>query len=254
MSDLQQIKTPLISASDISFIRNDRKILHDVSFAILPEQIITVIGPNGAGKSTLIKILLGILKPDTGYVEKRSDVIVSYLAQKIKSDDSMPLTVTRLLALSGCKNKAEHKKVLAEVGVENLYKADFHALSGGETQRVLLARCLLRKPNLLILDEPTQGLDFNGGIELYHLLKKIRRRYKCAIVIISHDLHLVMDATDEVICLNHHICCSGKPEHIKNTPFFQSLFPDGHLQDIAFYSHHHNHCHCLNGEEKEACK
>ena len=251
MSDLQQIKNPLLSAVDISFVRNGRKILHDVSFSLFPEQIVTIVGQNGAGKSTLVKILLGILPPDTGRVEKSSDIVVSYLAQKIKCDDTMPLTVGRMLKLSGEKGKKEHEKVLAEVGVENLYNADFHSLSGGETQRVLLARCLLRKPDLLILDEPTQGLDFAGAISLYHLLKEVREHYKCAILIVSHDLHLVIDATDEVICLNHHICCSGKPENVKDNMFFKSLFPEGKTHDIAFYSHHHDHCHCLNGEEKE---
>lgn len=254
MSNLYQIEKPLISALNISFVRNERKILHNVSLTISPEQIVTIVGPNGAGKTTLLKILLGIILPDTGTVQKKTNIVVSYLAQKIKSDDSMPMTVERLLKLTGKINITEQKNVLAEVGIENLFNADFNSLSGGEMQRVLLARCLLRKPDLLILDEPTQALDFNGSVELYHLLKKIRLKYKCAILIVSHDLHLVMDATDDVICLNHHICCSGKPEVIKDNPLFLSLFPKGKPHDIAFYSHHHDHCHSLNGEERNISK
>lgn len=236
----------LASLDNINLNLNKKSILHDVSLELQAGKVLTVIGPNGAGKSTLIRVLLGFQKPDDGRVWLRPKLSIGYVPQKISINDLMPLTVKRFVSLS--KNSASNiKTVLDELGIANLANQDIQALSGGELQRVLLARALLKKPELLILDEPAQGVDVLGQAELYEKISQLKDHYGFGVLMISHDLHLVMKNTDQVLCLNQHICCSGQPEDVSKHPEYQRLFGNLPTEGLAVYTHHHNHCHDLHG-------
>lgn len=237
----------LATLDGIHFSAQNKRILHDVSLTLQAGKILTVIGPNGAGKSTLIQILLGLLKPSSGRVFRKAKLCIGYVPQRIQINHNMPLTVERFVALSR-RGNSKAFDALEEVGAPHLAKQAIQALSGGEFQRVLLARALLRQPELLILDEPAQGVDVIGQAELYELITQLRDRYGFGVLMVSHDLHLVMKQTDLVLCLNKHICCSGKAEDVSIHPEYQRLF--GHLpaNGLAVYTHHHNHCHDLHGD------
>lgn len=243
----------LVIAKNIAYERGGRKIIHNVDLTLRKGLIYTLIGPNGAGKSTLVKLLIGLNKPDQGYIERDKSLHVGYVPQKIQLDKNMPLTVERFLSFANNrfankdKAKAEIQSVLAEMKIEHLASSFMYSLSGGEQQRVLLARAMLRKPNLLVLDEPVQGVDVKGQGELYQLIGSIRDRYQCGILMVSHDLHLVMSATDEVICLNQHICCHGHPDSVSKDPEYLRLFGLSEADNIAVYTHHHDHHHDLDG-------
>lgn len=238
-------KDLLIKAEDISKSFSGRQVLRDISLQIFAKEIISVIGPNGGGKSTLVKVLLELIPFDKGNLYRRANLTVAYMAQDTRINKIMPLTVKKVLALSGNENKQDIADVLQLTEISELYNKDFHALSGGQAQRVLLARCLLRRPELLILDEPTQSLDFQGRVHFYRLIKKVRDIYDCAVLIVSHDLHLVMASTDKVICLNHHICCSGHPASLTDNKGYLDLFPETCGNELAVYTHKHNHSHSL---------
>jgi len=239
--------SPVILAQDIYFTREGRKILTSVSMELMPGSILTLIGPNGAGKSTLVKILLGIEQPDSGTIKRKDGLTVGYMPQRISIDESMPMSVSRFLAIPNRISRDEAINALSLTGVVHLIDHQIHRLSGGEFQRVLLARALVLKPELLVLDEPVQGVDFTGEIELYELIHKVRNQLGCAIIMVSHDLHIVMANTDEVICLNHHVCCSGTPETVKGHPEFLELF--GTINPaISLYTHNHNHQHGLDDQ------
>ncbi|MGB0732325.1 MAG: zinc ABC transporter ATP-binding protein ZnuC [Pontibacterium sp.] len=244
----------LVSLSHVTQSYRKGDVLKDISLTVQEGQITTLIGPNGAGKTTLVKVVLGLLKPTKGLVNRRNDLRIGYMPQKLHIDETFPLTVQRFLGTTGEKDTAKMRVALDEVGADYLLSASVHDLSGGETQRVLLARALLRNPNLLVLDEPVQGVDINGQIELYRLIGRIRDRLGCGVLMVSHDLHLVMSATDEVICLNHHICCSGHPAKVSNDPSFISLFGEQGAEQLALYSHHHNHRHDIHGDVVHECK
>lgn len=220
-----------------------KRVVQDVSLQLHTDCITTLIGPNGAGKTTLVKTVLGLLKPDTGVVWRKPDLVIGYVPQKLHIDTTFPLTVRRFLQISRSLPKAALEEAVASVNVHALLNASIHTLSGGEMQRVLIARALLRKPQLLVLDEPVQGVDINGQIELYELISSLRKDRGCGVLMISHDLHLVMSATDHVICMNHHICCSGHPEKIASDPSYISLFGASSAKAMSLYSHHHNHHH-----------
>jgi zinc transport system ATP-binding protein len=242
----------LINADNISLEIDQRQILNNISLQINAEQIVTLIGPNGAGKTSLVKIALGLIKPTTGSVEKRKHLRIGYMPQRLHIDHSMPVSVERFLklAVSAGNNEisTEINNVLGEVGADSLRHNQLYSLSGGELQRVLLARALIQKPELLVLDEPAQGVDVNGQAELYRLISDIRNRHQCGILLVSHDLHLVMSATDEVICLNQHVCCHGHPEQVSNDPAYLELFGKRDAETLAVYTHHHNHSHDLAGD------
>ncbi|MCQ2914055.1 MAG: metal ABC transporter ATP-binding protein [Alphaproteobacteria bacterium] len=228
----------MIKLKHISYISNDGfTILDDVSFDVPDEKITTLIGPNGAGKSTLLKIILGILKPTKGELIKPDNYTVGYVPQKFNINTVLPINVDRFLHLCLEKKDNNFEEVLDKTGIRNLLNRQLSQLSGGETQRVLLARALLRKPNLLVLDEPAQGLDPIGSEKLYALIGDINKNSKTAVLMVSHDLFVVMKNTDNVICLNHHICCSGLPEKVQTLSEYTSL-----------YTHHHDHCHTLHGD------
>lgn len=237
----------LVNMSDITVRFVDRNVLNAVNLKINRGEITTVIGPNGAGKSTLIKVLIGLVKPTSGTVTKKKSLSIGYVPQKLKLNDTLPLNVDRFLQLAGKYSRQERVDALRLVGAEHLVKNDMHRLSGGENQRVLLARALLLRPDLLVLDEPAQGVDVQGQIELYNLVDTIRHRFHCAVLMISHDLHLVMAKTDNVVCLNHHICCSGKPDAIAKHPSYIELFGHQHNNSLAFYHHQHSGHHDLSG-------
>jgi len=238
----------LINASNISLQIEQRQILENISLQVAKEQIVTLIGPNGAGKTSLVKIVLGLLKPSSGTVTLKKGLRIGYMPQRLHIDPSMPVSVDRFLKLAVNANRSEINSVLKEVGAGALINSQLHSLSGGELQRVLLARALIQAPQLLVLDEPVQGVDVNGQAELYRLIESIRTRHKCGILLISHDLHLVMSATDEVICLNQHVCCHGHPEQVSNDPAYLELFGKKDAETLAVYTHHHNHSHDLGGD------
>jgi len=235
---------PILSVKHLSLDLCGKSILQDINLHLAENEILTLIGPNGSGKSSLIRAILGLIKISTGKIELRDGLRIGYMPQKLSINSLMPLTVNRFLMLGGEITRIKALGALSEVGAEKVSNAQIHTISGGEMQRVLLARALLREPQLLVLDEPVQGVDVNGQIALYKLIQEIRNRYGCSILMVSHDLHLVMASTDRVICLNHHICCSGTPENITQDPAYNDLF--GHSQ-VALYSHCHDHTHELSG-------
>ena len=240
--------TPLLSAKSIHKNFGDRKILEDINLTVEPGQILTLIGPNGAGKTTLVRIALGLLEPDGGSITRREGLRIGYMPQKIHVEPTLPITVSRFLQLANNRNPSLLGETLDLLRISHLSQHQINAISGGELQRVLLARALLREPHLLVLDEPAQGVDLAGQAELYELIGEIRSKQNCGVLMISHDLHLVMSATDEVICLNHHICCHGKPEHVSNDPAYLALFGASAAQNLAVYTHHHNHEHDIGGD------
>ncbi len=241
----------LIHLQDVTVKFHDKDVLSNINLTVKKGQITTLIGPNGAGKSTLVKVMLGLHKAYSGTMSRMKNLRIGYVPQKLKLNDSLPLTVDRFLRLAGRYSTQERLESLRLVGAENLALNDMHKLSGGENQRVLLARALLQRPDLLVLDEPAQGVDVQGQIELYTLINTIRQRFGCAVFMVSHDLHLVMAQTDEVICLQHHICCSGAPEAITKHPSYIAMFGQTAQDTLAFYHHEHHHHHDLSGEAVE---
>lgn len=238
----------LISGAGIVKRFEARTVLDHVDVAVAPGEIVTLIGPNGAGKTVLLRILLGLLAPDAGRVTRRAGLVAGYMPQKFAVDDNLPLRVSRFVGLAGKVSRAEIAAALEEAGVAERIDDPVQGLSGGEFQRVLLARALLRRPQLLVLDEPAQGVDVGGQAELYLLIDTVRRRHGCAVLMISHDLHLVMAATDTVLCLNRHVCCAGKPEVVGAHPEFLQLFGRRAVEGLALYAHHHDHEHDIHGQ------
>lgn len=238
---------PLISLRNIHLSLGGHKLLEDISLSIDEGRIVTLIGPNGCGKTSLIRVLLGLQLPDQGEVWRRPKLVLGYMPQRMQVDPTLPLTVERFLRLGRPPSDHALGACLAEVRITHLRHAPFQQLSGGEVQRVLLARALLREPQLLVLDEPVQGVDIGGQIELYELIGRLRDRLGCAVFMVSHDLHLVMASSDEVICLNRHLCCSGHPRQVSQDPAFIELFGKRGAQALAPYSHEHDHRHDSQG-------
>jgi len=242
----------LVEAKAVSLSFRARKILDAVDLSVQAGEILAMIGPNGAGKTTLVRVILGLLKPDSGQRFSAPGLRIGYMPQRIVVDAILPLTVQRFLTLSHRATEQQLRQVLGEVGVERLLKSPVQNISGGEMQRVLLARALLRKPDLLVLDEPVQGVDVTGQAELFDLIANIRDRYGCGILMVSHDLHLVMAKADRILCLNHHVCCSGHPKTVSSDPSYIELF--GSHPSMALYTHNHDHRHDLDGCVEAPCK
>jgi zinc transport system ATP-binding protein len=233
----------LIHVDKISLSRHGKSILDQVSFELKAGEFITLIGPNGAGKSSLIKVLLGLIKADTGSVTKSSNIRLGYTPQKFIPNELIPISVLDFLQLNQKVDTSFLHETAQLTSIESILNHELSSLSGGEMQRVLLARALLAKPNVLILDEPAQNLDVNGQMHLYKLIQDIHQKQGCAVLMVSHDLHRVMKESTQVLCLYHHICCMGQPESILKDSQFNDLFADQMDELMATYEHHHNHCH-----------
>ncbi|OLP61548.1 zinc ABC transporter ATP-binding protein [Xaviernesmea oryzae] len=227
--------------------RSGRWLVRGVDLDVRRGEIVTLIGPNGSGKSTTAKAAIGILCPDEGVAGQRPGLRIGYVPQKLAIDSTLPLTVMRLMTLTGPIAPADIDAALHETGIAHLARAEVQALSGGEFQRALLARAIARKPDLLVLDEPLQGVDFAGEIALYALIKRLRDRTGCGVLLISHDLHIVMAETDTVICLNGHVCCRGTPQSVTDSPEYRRLFGPVAAPAVAVYHHHHDHTHLPDG-------
>ena len=231
----------LIRLQHVTVTYDGQNVLDNIELSVEPGQIVTLIGPNGAGKTTLVKAVLGLLKPTRGSVWRKPKLRVGYMPQKLHVDPTLPLSVLRFLRLVPGVDRAQALDALKEVGAEKVIDSPVQSVSGGEMQRVLLARALLVKPELLVLDEPVQGVDITGQIELYALISQLAAEFNCAVLMVSHDLHLVMASTHEVICLNRHVCCHGEPESVARHPEFARLFGRPEREVLAVYTHHH-HC------------
>ena len=236
----------LIQASNINVSRQGNKILENVSVVVGDHDFLTVIGPNGAGKSMLLKCLMGFYAPDIGEIRKMNGLRVGYVPQNFAPEHTMPISVRRFLTLRKKTEKAAIEEIAEETGILNILDQALFELSGGERQRVLLARSLLDNPHLLVLDEPAQNLDISGQLGFYRLVEKIYKERKVSVLMVSHDLHLVMASTKEVICLFHHVCCSGEPQIVAKDPEFVSLFGNDMATMMAAYQHSHDHIHQNN--------
>jgi len=233
----------LLSASHICVRFGAEEVLHDVSLTLAPGEIVTILGPNGSGKSTLLRALLGIVPVAQGRIQRQPGLRLGYVPQRLMIDRTMPMTVRRFLSLPTRVSDQAAAEVLARTGMAGHEADQMTQLSGGQLQRVLLARALLGKPQVLMLDEPTQGLDQPGEAAFYRLIEEVRRDTGAAILMVSHDLHVVMAASDRVICLNGHICCEGTPRVVSNAPEYRALFGLGTQGALALYRHEHDHDH-----------
>ncbi len=241
----------LVSLENAGIRRDGRWLVRGVDFSIARGEVVTLIGPNGAGKSTTAKMAIGVLKTDEGKITRAKSLRIGYVPQKLAIDWTMPLTVRRLMTLTGPLNEAETTSALEATGIPHLAGSEVRHLSGGEFQRALLARAIARKPDLMVLDEPVQGVDFAGEAALYDLIRTIRNATGCGILMISHDLHMVMAGTDTVICLNGHVCCRGTPEVVSQSSDYAKLF-GGNARALAVYNHHHDHTHLPDGRVRHA--
>lgn len=225
-----------------------RVILEGVSLKLAEGEILTLVGPNGAGKSTLVRIALGLRPPEAGTVWRRPGLTIGFVPQRLTLPETLPLSVARFLTLGTRTGRAQVQAALDETGAGHVIDSPVQGISGGELQRALLARALLREPRLLVLDEPVQGVDVAGQYALYDLIRSLRERRGCGILMVSHDLHLVMAATDRVLCLNRHVCCEGHPETVSRDPAYRALFGRDGAAHLAVYHHHHDHTHDLHGD------
>ena len=238
----------LLSAREISYSAGSKLILDRIDFDLRRAQITTIIGPNGAGKTTLANIVTGLIPGYQGKIERRPDLRVGFLPQKVYVNRLMPLSVERLMQLTRKVSEAELDRALAQTEVGYLKSRQIRSLSEGELKRVLLARTTLGQPDLIVLDEPTAGVDITGEIRMYDLIGELRSQLQCAVLLVSHDLHLVMSKTDQVLCLNRHLCCSGLPESVSQHPEYLALFGRHAAESIAIYAHHHDHEHDVSGQ------
>lgn len=233
---------PLIEARGLSVAYGGAApVLHNVDMVLHAGEIVTIVGPNGSGKSTLVRALLGMIAPSAGQVTRQPGLRVGYVPQKLHLDHNLPLSVARFLRLHRRLSDAEVAALLQRVGAAGLERRELATLSGGQFQRVLLARALNGSPQVLVLDEPTQGLDQPGIAGFYRLIEAVRQELGCAVLSVSHDLHVVMSASDRVICLNGHVCCEGTPTVVANAPEYRALFGLGTQGAFALYQHHHDH-------------
>lgn len=233
----------LIEVDGVSVAYSGSPALTNVSLSVDGGEIVTIVGPNGSGKSTLIRTVLGILSPTKGRVTRSPNLRIGYVPQKLAIDANLPMTVAGFLSLPVRRKAEDISSALGRTGVSGTEDRQMSSLSGGELQRVLLARALLPKPEILILDEPTQGLDQPGVAAFYALIEDLRRETGCAVLLVSHDLNVVMRATDRVLCLNGHVCCEGSPDTVLAAPEYRALFGDDTEGALALYQHHHDHTH-----------
>ena len=233
----------LVQVEDLSVRYGAKTVLSHVSLRVERGEIVTIVGPNGSGKTSLLRAIIGAVKPAQGRVIHGNSVKIGYVPQKLHIDETLPITVSRFLKLPGGVTATDISQVLAQAGVPDLAKAQLSQLSGGQFQRVLLARALIGKPDLLLLDEATQGLDQRGSASFYQQIEHVRQDTGCAVLMISHELHVVMSASDRVICLNGHVCCEGTPAVVASAPEYRALFGTGTGGALALYRHEHDHGH-----------
>jgi zinc transport system ATP-binding protein len=238
---------PILRADNISLVLGSKAILSGVDFAVEPQENVTLVGPNGAGKTMLLRVLMGLVAPTSGVVTRRSGLRVGYLPQVLVPDPTLPMDVRRFVGIGSDASQSRRSQALDEVGIGDLSHRPIHELSGGEMRRAMLARALLRDPEILVLDEPAQGVDLAGQLELYERISRAKTDQGSAVLMVSHDLNLVMVATDRVICLNHHVCCEGAPDSVRGNAEFRALFGDD-VEGLAVYTHHHDHAHGADGE------
>ncbi len=243
---------PLVTLKGAGVNRAGRWLVRGVDLSVAPGEIVTLIGPNGSGKTTSAKMALGLMAPDEGTAARASGLKVGYVPQRVTVDWTMPLSVERFMRLTGDVRRDAVEHAMQRTGVAHLRHEEVRLLSGGEFQRVMLARAIARKPGLLVLDEPLQGVDFSGQIALYELISAVRDELGCGILLISHDLHVVMAATDQVLCLNGHVCCQGTPTAVAESPEYRQLFGDRAGVTLAVYEHHHDHVHLPDGRVRHA--
>ena len=243
----------LISATNVSVLKNQKSILKNIDIKINKNDFITIIGPNGAGKTMLLKCLMGFYKPNFGEIQKKDKLKIGYMPQSINIINTMPMTVKNFITVRKKYDDISFKKVISEVEISQLVNKQLSVLSGGEMQRVLLARSLLNNPDLLVLDEPAQNLDISGQLSFYKLIQEIYSKRNISILMVSHDLHLVMVSTKKVLCLSNHICCSGKPQQVAKDPEFISMFGKDMANMMAVYQHTNHRSdidnHLMNGEK-----
>lgn len=241
------VPSPLVKAEALSVRLGGRLVLDRVELTVDPGEVVTLIGPNGAGKTTLVRAVLGLVRAAEGTISRRPGLRIGYMPQRLTIDPTLPLTVRRFLSLWRPVTAARITAALEEAGVTRLADSAVQSISGGEMQRVLLARALLGEPDLLVLDEPDQAVDVHGQAELFNRIEAVRRSHGCGVLLVSHDLHTVMARTDRVVCLNRHVCCSGRPEDVSRHPEYHALF-GGHAAELAVYLHHHDHAHAEDGK------
>lgn len=233
----------LIQIEGLSVGYGGRTVLSRVSLHVDPGEIVTIVGPNGSGKTSLLRAIIGAVKPSKGRVTRGAGVRIGYVPQTLHIDQTLPVTVERFLKLPGGVQAGAIEQALAQAGLPDLAKAQLSKLSGGQFQRVLLARALIGKPDLLLLDEATQGLDQRGSASFYQQIEQVRQDTGCAVLMISHELHVVMSASDRVVCLNGHVCCEGTPAVVASAPEYRALFGTGTGGALALYRHEHDHAH-----------
>ncbi len=248
MDSTRASQETLARATGLGVRRDGRWLIREVDLAIRRGEIVTLIGPNGGGKTTTVKALLGLTDIDAGKVERAPGLRIGYLPQRFHIDWTLPLDVARLMQLTARHSAKAIRDALESVEACHLLRTPVRHLSGGELQRVLLARAIVARPDLLVLDEPVQGVDYAGEIALYRLIGEIRDRLGCGVLLISHDLHIVMAATDTVLCLNGHVCCSGVPDEVRATSEYMRLFGDHGVRTHAIYRHEHDHAHDHSGK------
>ncbi len=246
----------LVSVKNLNIQYGANTVLSHVSLEISEGEIVTIVGPNGSGKTSLLRAIIGAVRPKSGEVTLGKGVRLGYVPQKLHIDPTLPMTVTRFLTLPRGAALTTVNEALEQAGVPNLANAQMSRLSGGQFQRVLLARALIGNPQLLLLDEATQGLDQPGSAAFYRQIEAVRRDTGCAILMISHELHVVMSASDRVVCLNGHVCCQGTPEVVASAPEYRALFGSGTMGALALYRHdhdhhHHSHDHSHDHHQKE---
>ncbi len=241
------IDNNLIQLHNAGILRDSRWLVRGVDLTVARGEIVTLIGPNGSGKTTTARVAIGVLPPDEGTATRQRAIRIGYVPQKVTVDWAMPLTVARFMRLTSPISEPDARAALERTGVAHLLRADVSTLSGGEFQRTMLARAIARRPDLLVLDEPVQGVDFSGEIAMYDLIAALRDELDCGILMISHDLHVVMAATDLVLCLNGHVCCRGTPTAVAASAEYRHLFGDRASRALAVYEHHHDHTHLPGG-------
>ncbi len=247
----------LIETHNLDIRHGANTVLTGVNLALERGEIVTIVGPNGSGKSTLLRALIGAIKPARGSIKQLPGLRIGYVPQKLHIDPTLPMTVRRFLGLPGRHADTDLHTALEQAGLPDLQDRQMADLSGGQFQRVLLARALIEKPDLLILDEATQGLDQPGSAAFYRRIEEVRSELNCAVLMVSHELHVVMSASDRVICLNGHICCEGKPDVVASAPEYRAIFGSGTQGALALYRHDHDHHHdheCDHDHSHEAAQ